>query len=329
MNLLYLLTLTITTLIFIGCAQSIEEKQLVKDDKNITIQLEAVVYPSVNQDILSPFEGEISKVFKKNGSAVKKGDVLYQFDLKNSKIDIKKLKNEIKILEKQIDADNKYQDNQYIRNNTKLYLEKITALHAQGYATQAELFNAKKEYYAQKEITTNRALNQEKARDSLLMLLDDKKSQLQKIQYEIENATVISDYDGYLVNSHIKIGAQVAKYSNMGTIINISNVTVKAGLASGLYPFIHKGDSVHIDFIVTPPYSVEANITKIVPIIDPKLGRMVVDIALENRDYILQDGMRAMVKIGLKKEYQDKVKKFFIDKKEQKIVEINSDIGER
>jgi multidrug resistance efflux pump len=134
-------------------------------------------------------------------------------------------------------------------------------------------------------------------------------------------------YDGYLIGSKIKVGSLVAKNSSMGTIINIDNVTVKAGLAPGLYPFIKKGESVHIDFIVTPPYSIDANITRIIPVVDPEFGRMVVDIELKNFNFILQDGMKAMVKIKLKKEYQEKVREYFIDKKDQVIVEINSDIN--
>jgi biotin carboxyl carrier protein len=55
-----------------GCAKSMEEKQIVKKDKNITIKLEAVVYPSVNHKVTSPFSGKIKYVFAKNGQKVKK-----------------------------------------------------------------------------------------------------------------------------------------------------------------------------------------------------------------------------------------------------------------
>lgn len=326
------LTYTIISIIFIalfvsGCAKSIEEKQLVKDDNNITIKLEAVVYPSINQDILSPFEGKISKIYKQNGSLVAKGDILYQFDIKDYLVDIQNLKDEIKIINLQLKMLEKNRDlKNSITDNAKQYLEKITALHADGYATESELSNAMKDYYIQKNTNRDKLYNTQQSRNRLQIQLNEKKSALKKAKYNIANATVKSSYSGYLIGSKIKIGTQVAKNSSMGSIINIDNVTVKAGLAPGLYRFIKKGESVHIDFITTPPYSVDANITRIIPVVDPEFGRMIVDIDLKNSSYILQDGMKAMVKIKLKKEYQEEVRKYFIEKKDQKILEVSSDI---
>jgi multidrug resistance efflux pump len=322
-----IISIILIAILSAGCAQSIEEKQLVKDDDNITIKLEAVVVPSINQDILSPFEGQISKVYKKNGSIIKKGDLLFQFDIKDALVDIDNLQDEIKIIKMQLDIleKNKNLKND-IADNARISLEKITALHADGYATQSELSNATKEYYIQKNTTKEKLYNSQQNKNQLLIQLNEKKSALKKAKFTIDNASVRSNYTGYLVGSNIKVGSQVAKNSSMGSIINIDNVTVKAGLAPGLYRFIKEGESVHIDFIVTPPYSVDANITRIIPVVDPKFGRMVVDIKLKNSNFILQDGMKAMVKIKLKKEYQETVREYFIDKKDQKIVEIGSDI---
>ncbi len=322
-----IISVILITLFGAGCAKSIEEKQLVKDEDNITIKLEAMVYPSINQEIISPFEGRISKVYKKNGSLVKKGDLLFQFELKDSLIDIDNLKDEIKIIKMQL---NMLEKNKNLKDdmaeNAKAYLEKITALHADGYATESELSNALKDYYTQKNTNKEKLYTTHQNRNQLLIQLNEKKSTLKKAQLNSKSATVKSNYSGYLINSNIKVGSQVAKNSIMGSIINIDNVTVKAGLAPGLYQFIKEGEQVHIDFIVTPPYSVDANITRIIPVVDPEFGRMIVDIKLKNSNFILQDGMKAMVKIKLKKEYQKTVREYFIEKKEQKILEVASDI---
>jgi hypothetical protein len=53
-----------------------------------------------------------------------------------------------------IDKDKNLVSDKYITNNAKLYLEKITALYAQGYATQGELFNAKKSTMLKETVTT-------------------------------------------------------------------------------------------------------------------------------------------------------------------------------
>jgi multidrug resistance efflux pump len=321
-----------------GCAKSIEEKQIVKKDKNITIKLEAVVYPSVNHKVTSPFSGKIKYVFAKNGQKVKKGDKLYQFNTKELILLSKTLSYEINVLKKQILRDAKNKQNlpsidSSVLENAKSYLNKITRLYAEGYATESELTNAKRNYFNLKKDYDNIKYNNQNkneafklSKDSKLILLKQKQAQLEKIKSKIKNATVISEDDGYLVDSEIKIGSFVEQSAKMGSIVNIDKIILKAGLAPGLYRFVKAGDKVKVDFIVTPPYSVETTITRIIPIVDPKFGRMIVEIELDNKNYILQDGMKAMVQIKLKKEYQDIVRKYFIEKEDRNVVEISSEI---
>jgi multidrug resistance efflux pump len=321
-----------------GCAKSMEEKQIVKKDKNITIKLEAVVYPSVNHKVTSPFSGKIKYVFAKNGQKVKKGDKLYQFNTKELILLSKTLSYEINVLKKQILRDAKNKQNlpsidSSVLENAKSYLNKITRLYAEGYATESELTNAKRNYFNLKKDYDNIKYNNQNkneafklSKDSKLILLKQKQAQLEKIKSKIKNATVISEDDGYLVDSEIKIGSFVEQSAKMGSIVNIDKIILKAGLAPGLYRFVKAGDKVKVDFIVTPPYSVETTITRIIPIVDPKFGRMIVEIELDNKNYILQDGMKAMVQIKLKKEYQDIVRKYFIEKEDRNVVEISSEI---
>jgi multidrug resistance efflux pump len=325
-------------LLLLGCAKSIEERQIVKKDKNITIKLEAVVYPSVNHKVTSLFSGKIKYVFAKNGQKVKKGDKLYQFNTKELILLSKTLSYEINVLKKQILRDAKNKQNlpsidSSVLENAKSYLNKITRLYAEGYATESELTNAKRDYFNLKKDYDNIKYNNQNkneafklSKDSKLILLKQKQAQLEKIKSKIKNATVISEDDGYLVDSEIKIGSFVEQSAKMGSIVNIDKIILKAGLAPGLYRFVKAGDKVKVDFIVTPPYSVETTITRIIPIVDPKFGRMIVEIELDNKNYILQDGMKAMVQIKLKKEYQDIVRKYFIEKEDRNVVEISSEI---
>jgi multidrug resistance efflux pump len=241
-------------------------------------------------------------------------------------------------LKKQILRDAKNKQNlpsidSSVLENAKSYLNKITRLYAEGYATESELTNAKRDYFNLKKDYDNIKYNNQNkneafklSKDSKLILLKQKQAQLEKIKSKIKNATVISEDDGYLVDSEIKIGSFVEQSAKMGSIVNIDKIILKAGLAPGLYRFVKAGDKVKVDFIVTPPYSVETTITRIIPIVDPKFGRMIVEIELDNKNYILQDGMKAMVQIKLKKEYQDIVRKYFIEKEDRNVVEISSEI---
>ncbi|RLA68575.1 MAG: hypothetical protein DRG24_10090 [Epsilonproteobacteria bacterium] len=326
-----LLFLLITAL-FSGCAQSVEEKQLVKRDKNITIKLEAKVFPSIRQDILSPVDGTITEIYLNNGDRVQKDDLLYQIDTTLIELDIKRLQYEVKMIKKRLGRlsslkkESRYSD-ETIRYNAKQYLQKIVRLHAEGYATESELAGARRQY--NETLTTYREKNfsNEEGKDAQIIALRQKKDQLKKAHSQIELSTIKSNYKGYLISSNLRVGSHIGRSSKMASIINIDSIIVKAGLAPGLYPFIREGQKVRIDFIVTPPYSVEANISRIIPVIDPKFKRMIVEVKLNNTNYILQDGMKALVTIALDKEHQETVDKYFIEQKEQTIVEVRSHIN--
>ncbi len=317
--------------LFSGCAQSVEEKQLVKRDKNITIRIEAQVYPSVRQNILAPIDGVVEKIHAENGSFVHNGDLLYQFDTKSIQLDIAKLKHEIRLIKKRLammsrDRQETKQSDETMHYNAKKYLQKIVRLHAEGYATESELSAARKQYYDTVNAKRAKMFSNEEGSDNQLIALEEKKALLQKALYQMAMSSVKSQYDGYLIGSTLKAGSNIGRSSMMASVINIDSIILKAGLAPGLYPFVKEGQKVKIDFIVTPPYSIEADVSRIIPVIDPTFGRMIVEIELKNSNYILQDGMKALVTIGLNEEHQKIVKEHFIDKKGQTIVQVRSDL---
>ncbi len=323
---------------FSGCAKSIEEKQVVETDKNITIKLEGQVFPSSDHKILSPFAGKIEKVFVKDGQKVQKGEKLYSFETKDLHLQLKTLIYEIEMLKKQLQRDqhNAYNATAFddgVVKNAQRYLKKITKLYANGYATESELIRARKEYfnakreYASLQYTLQNTQDNksvEKQRD--LILLQQKQNELESVQDRITNAFVVSPIDGYFISNEYKAGNFVEKSAHLGSVVNIDKVIVKAGLASGLYKFVKEGDRVKINFFITPPYSVEANITRIIPIVDPKLGQMVVEITLNNNNYLLQNGMKAMVQIALDKKDQEEIKKYFIEREDQHVVEVSTQL---
>lgn len=327
-NNILLLSLLIAAL-FAGCAQSIEEKQLVKRDENITIKIEAKVFPSVHQDILAPVDGVVEQIHAKNGSLIKKGDILFEMDTRSVRLDIIKLRNEITLIKKRLSMmSNKQEASKQsdisMHHNAKKYLEKIVRLHAEGYATESELSTARKRYYDSVNANSEKLYTNVRSNDDQQIILHEKESLLQKVLDQVDKSIIRSNYSGYLVGSELKAGSQIARSSKMGSIINIDDIIVKAGLAPGLYPFVKKGQSVKIDFIVTPPYSVKADVSRVIPVIDPEFGRMIVEVELANANYILQDGMKALVTITLNESDQKVIEEYFIDKKDQTVLEVRS-----
>ena len=318
-------------LFFLNCAKTPEEKQLIKTGKEkLKIKLEGVVKPYRKAKILAPISGTVEKIYFNNGDWVNEGDIIYKVKSKELDMEINNLKRDIQLIDGLIKSNNSLyysvsRSKRRLIEVAREQLNRIAALYAKNYATKAELEAAEEKYF--------RLIDDEKAttdsyktrRANLLQQKKAKIDALKKLQLKRSNVEVKSPISGYLTGLTMVEGQEVSKGSIVGYILNINKVVVKAGIASGLYRFIHEGDEVKIDFITTPPYSTKAKISKVIPIVDPKIGRMVVEINLDNYNYLLQDGTKAIITIIPNEKAQAILYKDFY-KKGSPIIEIKTNI---
>ncbi len=316
-------------LILSGCAKSQEEKELKVSDNNVSIRIEGAVYPVQRQDIISGTAGKIKHLYIKYGDRVKKGEHIYSLDKELIRLDIQNKQTEIASIQK-------------IKNNLAAYintthstadvnlaameLKKIALLKAEGYVQDFEQNNYKRNY-----ITT---LNTQKSQDAsryekfktLESSLRTKKTELQKLQYQLKHADGYANINGFIADIQVQEGQTINNDQKVCTIVNLDKVIVRAGFATGLLPFIHVNKEVDISFVTTPPYHARALIKQISPIVNPAFNSMTLDIVIPNKHYILQEGTRALVTIKLPKEGQESVKKYFLHNKRDRVVEIQSEI---
>lgn len=327
--------LTFFTIVFVssiflsGCAKSQEEKELKITDNNITIRIEGAVYPSKRQDIISPVAGKVSHLYVKYGDRVHKGDLIYSLDKELLQFDIANKKNEIASLKKvrnhfidQVSSTHNISD----VNLAALELKKLALLHSEGYVRDFELNSYKKNYintlYSEKE----KSSSQYEKLKTLNASIKTKEIELHKLEYQLKHSNGYANIDGFIANVAIQEGQTINSDAKVCTVVNLDKVLLKAGFATGLLPFIHVGQIVDISFITTPPYSTQAAIEQVTPIVDPKFDSMTLDIIVANQNYILQEGTRALITIQLSKEGQERVKKYFIHNKRDRVVEIQSKI---
>lgn len=314
-------------LILSGCAKSQEEKELKVSDNNITIRLEAAVYPAQRQDIISSTAGKIKHLYIKYGDRVKKGEHIYSLDKELIRLDIQDKQTQIASLQK-------------IRNNlainnahttadvnlAAMELKKVALLKAEGYVQDFEQNNYKKNYIT----TLNTQKSQDTSRYEKLKTLDaslrSKKTELQKLQYQLKHADGYANISGFVADIQVQEGETIGDNKKVCTIVNLDKVIVRAGFATGLLPFISVNKKVDINFVTTPPYQVKATIKQISPIVNPTFKSMTLDIIVPNKHYILQEGTRALVSIKLSKEGQKSVKKYFMNNKRDRVIEIQSNI---
>jgi len=320
----YLFLLIVLGIFVTGCSKTREEKDLKVIDDNITIRLESIVTPYKTTKILATQSGYIQKIYVKNGDKVKEGDVLYTLDKKLILMDIKSLKEKIKSKQKLLnDMENTYNAVSGI-NLSAEELKKVAALRAKGYLGEFEENIYKRTYITNLEKARGDQITSE---DKIRVLRDsikDDKLKLKKLEYNLHQQDGIATTSGFIANLKISKREPVNPKDVIADIVNIDKVIVNGGLAPGLLPFVHVGDKVKISFVTTPPYSINAKITSINPVIDKKFKTMTVGILVDNKNYILQNGTRALVTVYLPKKSQAKVKKIFTSK--NKIIQIPSGI---
>ncbi len=282
--------------IFTSCSRPLEDKQLKKNKDNLEIVLEGVVLPNREVAILAPIMGEIENIYIKNGSYIKKNENIIGYNHLSFNRNIYRIKSKISqkrfLLRKM-----KLSKNQIDIYNSKENLKNITYLSNLGISTKPELYEAQNRYIASLE-----------RKDSLNSRIDALKFDIVLLKYELQdarniynNSIIKSPINGFVKELAVTKGQRVDVNSILGKVINIDNVVVKAGLASGLLPYISEGQPVKIKFLTTPRKNIEANISKIIPILDPTFGKIVVEIELKNKDFSLQPKTKALITIKLPK----------------------------
>jgi len=313
-------------ILMIGCAKTKEERAIKKKDNNITLQLEATIYPIRQEVILAQSDGYVKKIYVKNGDRVKKGDLIYCLDSRLIKLDMKKLEYDIKSLEKEkadLTGGRTANHNKAAINLAAIELKKVAVLRSQGAINQFEEDKYIRNYINALNANIKTTTNRSRIETINRTIVADKVA-LEKLKYALNHINVKANIDGFIVNLNLQPNQSVTLNQKVGNIINIDNVIVRAGLAQGLLSFVKKGEKVKINFITEPPYSEKGKIARINPIIDKVFKNMTIDIIVKNRNYILQPGTKALVTIYLTKEQQNKIRKIFYDRK-GKIIEIQSD----
>ena len=327
--LLKLFLFILSILLINGCAKSQEEKELKISDNNVSIRIEGAVYPIKRQDILASSAGKIKHLYIKYGEKVTKGKRIYSLDKELIKLNIKNKQIEIASL---IQVKHHLFLNMHVASNTEainlaaMELKKIAQLKAEGYVQDFTQDIYKKNYINILNSQKNQnSANYEKLKTVEVSLLT-KKVELQKLKYKLKHADSYANIDGFIANIQVQEGEIVESDKKICTIVNLDKVMVKAGFATGLLPFLHVNQMVDISFITTPPYTLQAKIKQITPIVDPKFESMTLNIIVPNKHYILQEGTRALVTIKLPKEGQKSVKKYFMHNKKDRVIQVQSNI---
>ena len=322
---LLLLLVAIVMVMVSGCAKSQEQKEIRNVDNNISVRLEGTVLPIDKQNVLSSVAGYVKGVYVKNGDKVSKGDIILSLDKELINLDINKIKSEIKSLQ-EIKNHTLSQRRTYTNipaiNLAANELKRMALLKSKGYISSFEENNYKKNYInAMSANSGNKADNYDKVKnlDTAIM---SKKVALKRLQYKIKHSDAYAQVNGFVTGLQLTKGQAVGLNRKLCSIVNLDKVIVKAGFATGLLPFMHKGQKVNVAFVTTPPYETTGYINQVNPIVNPDYNRMTVEVIVPNHNYILQEQTRALVTVLLSKKGQKEAKDYFLLNSNNKTLEV-------
>lgn len=317
------------SLLFLGCAQKPEERQIVEKDKALNIQLEATAFANQIRAITS-IAGKVKTIDNQVGNYVKKGDPIFS-------IDKELIEKEIKIVKGQIESGERYMNNSRYASSgnnptiiqlARMNLEKVSTLYAQGYVSEEKYREAKSNYanalYQENQKNSGDNANYYNQRKDV----EAKQLELYRLEEKLKDTTVEANMTGYIFNLDLYEGQNLGEGQKVGEIVDISSIRVRAGLATGLLPYVKEGRVATISFLTTPPINVQVPIEKVIPVMDPAFGRIAIDFTVKNNNNLIQPGTKAIVTIPVKEDEKEKVKEIFLyDEKKNStgVIEVKSE----
>jgi len=280
-----------------------EAKEIKKSKNMIKVTIEGVVYPSQDAKLVAPVTAKVKKIYKRPGDRVKAGDIILELDLKEAERKYREALINYKIAKIRLEEAFPHRETSDVAlNNAKEELLKSYELYKKGYISLYELKTAENKY--------ERLLNSEKRRrweykrevTSLKKRREEALENLKKAELEVEKAKEVlkhryvrSPITGFLVKLTPLEGQEIFRNDVIGEVINLDRVKLKGAFFPGTYPFLRKGMSGEVKCFTIPAYIGNGTIEEIVPVVEPQIGRMVLYMTIDNKNYILQPKTKCII----------------------------------
>lgn len=306
-----------TAILLTGCVKSAEERQVTDVNKETVLRIEGFVRPAEETKVMAPIDGEILYVLKRNGDTIHKGETIATYDKRPILIEIEKIQEKIRSKQRSMRVNTKSgggAEHEAVLDNAKLQLQKIAQLYYAGAASKIEFDNAEDRYLTLLVNDDERRLveaGRNKVYEEDKGVLQDYYAELAQLRYKLTRTNIIAMGDGFLTKFNLEEGQRLGTNDELGEIVNIENVVVYGALAPGLYQFVKVGQKVKLSFLTTPSVERSGVVERIVPVVDPEIGRMIIQIPLKNPDYFLQPSTKTLIEITLNRKDQEKVRKIF------------------
>jgi len=297
--------------LFSSCKVEPPEAKEIKKSKNmIKVTIEGIIYPSQDIKLVAPMTAKVKKIYKHPGDRVKAGDIILELDMSEVERKYREALINYKIAKIRLKEIFPHKENNEVAlNNAKEELLKSYELYKKGYISLYELKTTENRYESllnseesRKNEYKRELASVKKKKKEALENLKKTELELEKVKEMLKNKYVRSPINGFLTKLTPLEGQEIFKNDVIGEIINLDRVKLKGAFFPGTYPFLHSGMTGEIKCFTVPAYIGNGTIEEIIPVVDPRIGRMILYMTIDNKDYILQPKTKCIISFKFKLE---------------------------
>ena len=294
---------------------------LAKKVKNIlvnkTIRSNSVTYPEFEISIPSEVEGNIKRIYVKEGDFISKGSKILEIDRGTLNQKITAAKASLKASEKSLDVSKRTSKGtldielQAAKADLKLAKQNLTIvekLFKQNYASSLEV-TQKMSQVENVQVRIAQLENKQNYNSELNVIkseaeYENAKSTLMELEEQSDNMIILSPSTGILEKLYIDAGERVSKNSTVAEILGMENIKLITKISQAEVSQIKINDAVKIKFNNS---FFNGKVSKISSNANSSTRTFDVEIITKNLNFLIKGGMTAEIEI-----ITEKVKAFQI-----------------
>lgn len=285
-------------------------EQYVSVSSKVSSEQEVSVVPKTS--------GTVKKLYVSLGDTVKAGDVLFEIDDTEARLQVQQAQASLESaqanydqnvggsLETQLDQMQATVDSYQIQyDDLQKELEETEALYEIGAASQSEVDNLKSSVNkakiqlesAQKQLELNQGSILEDTKKSLQANITQAEASLASAHKQLDDTKVRAEIDGIVGTLNISEGSVVSAQSEAMTLVNMDNLKVSFHVSEDVINQISVGSPVYITVSAVSDEPMTATVTNISEAADSSTRLYQVEAALNNPEGNLKPGMFANVRL--------------------------------
>lgn len=257
------------------------ERVMIGDIADLIITT-GTIFPEKESKVGPKLSGRVEKVYVEEGDTIREGEILVKIEQTEFLIAEKEAKASLKIANAQLKSDKLNYEN-LLKDR-----ERLLNLYQEGIVPQQQF----------DQIDTKSSMGK--------VMIDLRKAQVLRAEQNLamarqrlQDSTIVSPLSGLVVGKFVNEGEFITTMppNPLVWIMNIDKVKIEVYIPEVHLPEVRIGDSVEIKVDAYPTELFHGKISTINPMIDPMNRTFKVKILISNKDYRLNSGMFARVKI--------------------------------